>query len=137
MGPNTGCLDSGVYCLYTTFPNTSGRNSGVQNSECLNSIFELGFIGCIFSAERFAGCIVVRGVAVGTNQTYRTPGVSSYNRNGNVKRPMNAFMVWARLYRPFLANEYPNANNSEISIRLGQVFAANAHRGVIPVQTKR
>ena len=64
---------------------------------------------------------MVAAVAVGTNQTYRTPGASSYNRNGNVKRPMNAFMVWARLYRPFLANEYPNANNSEISIRLGQV----------------
>jgi len=56
-----------------------------------------------------------------TGRTYRTPVASSYNRNGNVKRPMNAFMVWARLYRPYLANEYPNANNSEISIRLGQV----------------
>ena len=65
--------------------------------------------------------VVVPAVYVGTNQQYRTPGASSYNRNGNVKRPMNAFMVWARLYRPFLANEYPNANNSEISIRLGQV----------------
>jgi len=61
-------------------------------------------------------------VVVGTTQTYRSPAASSYNRNGNVKRPMNAFMVWARLYRPFLASEYPNANNSEISIRLGQVL---------------
>ena len=40
---------------------------------------------------------------------------------------MNAFMVWARLYRPFLANEYPNANNSEISIRLGQVIYSFSH----------
>ena len=35
---------------------------------------------------------------------------------------MNAFMVWARQYRPFLATQYPQANNSEISIRLGQVW---------------
>ena len=53
---------------------------------------------------------------------YRTPGANNYNRNGNVKRPMNAFMVWARQYRPYLAGQFPNANNSEISIRLGQVW---------------
>jgi len=77
----------------------------------------------MLSEECLAGCSGSWGVVVvGTNQAYnRTPGASSYNRNGNVKRPMNAFMVWARLYRPFLASEYPNANNSEISIRLGQV----------------
>lgn len=39
------------------------------------------------------------------------------NKNGNIKRPMNAFMVWARQYRPYLASKYPQANNSEISIR--------------------
>ena len=35
---------------------------------------------------------------------------------------MNAFMVWARLYRQYLAKQLPNANNSEISIKLGQVW---------------
>ncbi len=58
----------------------------------------------------------------GTKSTYRTPGAQNVNRNGNIKRPMNAFMVWARKYRPFLAAQYPNANNSEISIRLGQLW---------------
>lgn len=61
-------------------------------------------------------------VFTGTNMVYRTPGANNYNRNGNVKRPMNAFMVWARQYRPYLAGQFPNANNSEISIRLGQVW---------------
>lgn len=58
----------------------------------------------------------------GTSLTYRTPGASNVNRSGNVKRPMNAFMVWAREYRPKLANRLPNANNAEISIKLGQVW---------------
>ena len=53
---------------------------------------------------------------------YRTPGANNINKSGNVKRPMNAFMVWARHYRPHLASQFPNANNSEISIRLGQVW---------------
>lgn len=58
----------------------------------------------------------------GTKMTYRTPGASNVNRSGNVKRPMNAFMVWAREYRPKLANQLPNSNNAEISIKLGQVW---------------
>lgn len=57
--------------------------------------------------------------AEGTSMLYRTPGAHNINRNGHVKRPMNAFMVWARQYRPYLAAKYPNANNSEISVRLG------------------
>jgi len=44
------------------------------------------------------------------------------NRSGNVKRPMNAFMVWARMYRPKLAAQLPSANNAEISVKLGQVW---------------
>ena len=60
--------------------------------------------------------------AAGTNMVYRTPGANNINKSGNVKRPMNAFMVWARHYRPHLASQFPNANNSEISIRLGQVW---------------
>lgn len=53
---------------------------------------------------------------------YRTPGASNVNRSGNVKRPMNAFMVWAREYRPKLAHQLPHSNNAEISVKLGQVW---------------
>lgn len=35
---------------------------------------------------------------------------------------MNAFMVWARMYRPTLAAQMPHANNAEISIKLGQIW---------------
>ncbi|ESO98398.1 hypothetical protein LOTGIDRAFT_80376, partial [Lottia gigantea] len=39
-----------------------------------------------------------------------------------IKRPMNAFMVWARTYRGYLAQTMPNATNAEISVKLGQVW---------------
>lgn len=59
----------------------------------------------------------------GTNCEYRTPGANYKNKNGRVKRPMNAFMVWAREFRGRLAAAMPNATNSEISVTLGQVWA--------------
>ena len=54
---------------------------------------------------------------------YRTPGAHFLNKNGQVKRPMNAFMVWAREYRGYLAAAMPNATNSEISVKLGQEWS--------------
>lgn len=37
---------------------------------------------------------------------------------------MNAFMVWARDYRGHLASSMLNATNSEISVKLGQIWAS-------------
>ncbi|XP_076835739.1 transcription factor SOX-30-like [Brachyhypopomus gauderio] len=41
------------------------------------------------------------------------------DKNGYVKRPMNAFMVWARIHRPALCRANPRANNADISVQLG------------------
>lgn len=59
----------------------------------------------------------------GTNIEYRNRGTNHLNRNGKIKRPMNAFMLWAREFRGRLAEQMPNASNAEISVGLGQVWA--------------
>ena len=69
---------------------------------------------------------------------YRTPGAHYLNKNGQVKRPMNAFMVWARDYRGYLAQAMPNATNSEISVRLWSgVGEAKARREAVLLQDSR
>ncbi|GAB1604967.1 transcription factor SOX-14-like [Argonauta hians] len=58
----------------------------------------------------------------GTKLTYKTSGSSSRNKNGNIKRPMNAFMVFGRTYRSTLMKMFPTASNSQISIYLGEIW---------------
>ncbi|XP_064208063.1 transcription factor SOX-30-like [Anguilla rostrata] len=43
----------------------------------------------------------------------------SKNSSGNIKRPMNAFMVWSRIHRGALSRVNPKATNADISVQLG------------------
>ncbi|KAJ8366920.1 hypothetical protein AAFF_G00336740 [Aldrovandia affinis] len=49
-------------------------------------------------------------------------GSGSVKNKPHVKRPMNAFMVWAQAARRKLADQYPHLHNAELSKTLGKLW---------------
>uniref|UniRef100_A0A7N9CQX2 SRY-box transcription factor 8 n=1 Tax=Macaca fascicularis TaxID=9541 RepID=A0A7N9CQX2_MACFA len=93
-----------------------------------------GAVGCPGDAaeaadERFPACIrdAVSQVLKGYDWSLvpmpvRGGGGGALKAKPHVKRPMNAFMVWAQAARRKLADQYPHLHNAELSKTLGKLW---------------
>lgn len=77
--------------------------------------------------ERFPACIrdAVSQVLKGYDWSLvpmPSQGERGLKSKPHVKRPMNAFMVWAQAARKKLADQYPHLHNAELSKTLGKLW---------------
>ena len=77
--------------------------------------------------ERFPACIRDAVSQVLKGYDWSLVPMPSHGERGlkskpHVKRPMNAFMVWAQAARRKLADQYPQLHNAELSKTLGKLW---------------
>ncbi|KAG5853468.1 hypothetical protein ANANG_G00073770 [Anguilla anguilla] len=54
------------------------------------------------------------------------------DKDGKIRRPMNAFLVWARIHRPGLTKANPAATSQEISVQMGEEWRKLSEAQKIP-----
>ncbi|CAL8304767.1 unnamed protein product [Lota lota] len=90
--------------------------------------------GCPEDERRFPTCIrdavsqVLKGYDWSLVPMCAHGGEKGQKSKTHVKRPMNAFMVWAQAARRKLADQYPHLHNAELSKTLGKLWRLLSER---------
>ncbi|XP_006754685.1 PREDICTED: transcription factor SOX-9 [Myotis davidii] len=123
-------------------PCPSGSGSDTENTRPQENTFPKGEPDLKKESEedKFPVCIreAVSQVLKGYDWTLVPMPVrvnGSSKNKPHVKRPMNAFMVWAQAARRKLADQYPHLHNAELSKTRGRPFVEEAER--LRVQHKK
>ncbi|XP_006745230.1 transcription factor SOX-9-like [Leptonychotes weddellii] len=110
-------------------PCPSGSGSDTENTRPQENTFPKGEPDLKKESEedKFPVCIreAVSQVLKGYDWTLVPMPVrvnGSSKNKPHVKRPMNAFMVWAQAARRKLADQYPHLHNAELSKTLGKLW---------------
>ncbi|NXS69853.1 SOX9 factor, partial [Pandion haliaetus] len=112
-------------------PCPSGSGSDTENTRPQENTFPKGDADLKKESDedKFPVCIreAVSQVLKGYDWTLVPMPVrvnGSSKNKPHVKRPMNAFMVWAQAARRKLADQYPHLHNAELSKTLGKLWSA-------------
>lgn len=110
-------------------PCPSGSGSDTENTRPQENTFPKGDTDLKKESDedKFPVCIreAVSQVLKGYDWTLVPMPVrvnGSSKNKPHVKRPMNAFMVWAQAARRKLADQYPHLHNAELSKTLGKLW---------------
>uniref|UniRef100_A0A8C3GJC9 HMG box domain-containing protein n=1 Tax=Cairina moschata TaxID=8855 RepID=A0A8C3GJC9_CAIMO len=114
-------------------PCPSGSGSDTENTRPQENTFPKGDpdLKKESDEDKFPVCIreAVSQVLKGYDWTLVPMPVrvnGSSKNKPHVKRPMNAFMVWAQAARRKLADQYPHLHNAELSKTLGKLWSRNS-----------